>query len=131
MKLTKFRVFLIILAVFIIGVASVALYFYQQGSKEHFVPPSAKSESPIEQALADLETISKSLDAYNSMNLKYPERLEELQPDFITKIPTDPATGKAYIYQSDGAAKYSVSVPDPSLYNHKIMASENGKITKE
>ena len=131
MKLTKLRIFLIVLAVIIIALASVALFFYQQGGKEHFVPPSAESESPIEQALADLQTISKSLDAFNSMNLKYPDRLEELQPDFITRVPTDPATGKAYMYQSDGTTKYSVSVPDPSAYKQKVLAIENGKIKKE
>ncbi len=131
MKFTKLRISVIVIAVLVLGIAAVVFYFYQQGSKEHFVPPAAKLESPIAQVLTDLETISKALDAYNSMNLKYPGRLDELQPDFIAKVPADPATGKPYVYQSDGTSKYSVSVPDPSAYNQKVVSIANGKITQE
>jgi len=131
MKHRKLKIFLIVAASVLVVIAGITFYFYQQGGKEHYVPPVAKHETPVEQAITDLETLSKAIEAYNSLNLKYPERLDELQPDFVTKVPVDPATGKAYTYLTEGASKYKISVPNPAAYNQKVLAIENGKLTKE
>ena len=131
MKHKKLKIFVVVAAAVLVVIAGIIFYLYQQGGKEHYVPPVTKQETPVGQALADLETLSKAVEAYNSLNLKYPERLDELQPDFVAEVPADPATGRAYIYTTEGGSKYKISVPDPSAYNQKVLTIENGKLTNE
>ena len=125
MKLTKTRISLIILGLIVLAIAGVAFYYYQQGGVEHYVPPAEKSVSLEAQAMKDLTTLSKAIEAYNSMNLKFPDRLEDLQPDFVSKVPVDPATRKPYFYQTDGTSKYRIAVRDPSAYGKKVITIEN------
>jgi hypothetical protein len=84
----------------------------------------------VEQAVMDLETLSKAVEAYYSANLNYPQRIEELQSDFVSKVPIEPTTGKAYVYETDGSSKYRVSVPDPKALSLTELFIENGKLTK-
>lgn len=131
MKITRSKIFALVVAVVIIILASVAIYLYQQGSTEHYKPPKESEVSPDQQAAADLMTISKAVEAYNSLNLKYPEKLEELVPDFLARVPAEPGSGRAYVYKTDGTSNYTVEIADPAVFKLKKMLVENGKFIKE
>jgi hypothetical protein len=131
MKLTKSKIFLLFIAAVVLAIGAIIFYFYQQGSVEHYVPPKEKTVPSEAQVLADLTTLSKAVEAYYSMNLKYPERLEDLQPDFVSQLPVEPMTGKKYGYVTDGTSKYRITVPNPGDYNLKVLANENGKTIKQ
>ncbi len=131
MKFTKGRIFLTVIAIIILVLAGVMFYFYSQGSAEHYVPPVADEVAPDSSAIDDLTALSKAVEAYNGMNLKYPDRLDELVPDFIAKLPVVPGSGNAYSYKTDGTSNYSVEVADPSPFKLKKLMIENGKLVKE
>jgi hypothetical protein len=131
MKITKSKVFLLSFAVIVLVIAGIVFYYYQQGSAEHYVPPVEKAVPSEAQAVADLTDLSKAVDAYYSLNLKYPGRLDELQPDFVLKIPVEPLTGKSYGYETDGSSRYRIITPNPGEYHLKILANENGKLIKQ
>ncbi|MGD0038142.1 MAG: hypothetical protein ABSC53_12725, partial [Bacteroidota bacterium] len=97
----------------------------------HYVPPKEKIIPSEAQVLVDLTTLSKAVEAYYSMNLKYPERLEDLQPDFVSKLPVEPITGKKYGYETNGTSQYRITVPNPGDFNFRVLANENGKIIKQ
>ncbi len=131
MKLTKPKIALLAVACLLAVVAAVVLYYYSQGSREHYVPPVAEALPVEAQALNDLTTLLKAMEAYYSVNLKYPDKLEDLQPDFIAKLPADPTSTKPYKYETDGSSGYKISVGYPASLHLKVLAVDNGKIIRE
>jgi hypothetical protein len=109
-------------------IAGYLFYLYQKGGVENYRPPVTKAESPKAQVLNDLTALSQAVDAYHAKNLRYPERLEQLQPEFIDKIPLEPKTGKPFIYESDGRDQYQIVISDPASYGLKELLVKNGKI---
>ncbi|MCX6141753.1 MAG: hypothetical protein NTZ35_00895 [Ignavibacteriales bacterium] len=131
MKLSKPKIALSLVAGLFLVVAAIALYFYSQGSRAHYVPPVAETLSAEAQVLSDLTTTMKAVEAYYSRNLKYPDMLEDLRPDFMTTLAIDPTTNSAYRYETNGSLSYKIIVGDPLKFNKKILRAENGKIVQE
>ncbi len=125
----KFVLGLILLAV--IAAAGYAFYLYQQGGTEHYKPPEKKAESPLEQALGDMKALSQAVEAYYAKNLQYPDRLEQLKPDFISEIPVEPGAKKGFVYESDTQERYRIAVSDPSRYGLTELFLENGEIVQK
>ena len=101
---------------------------YQKGGVENYRPPVTQTESPKTQVLNDLKALSQAIDVYYAKNLRYPEKLEQLQPEFIDKTPLEPGTGKPFAYESDGPNEYRITVSNPALYGFKELFVKNGKI---
>ena len=83
------------------------------------------------QVLNDLTVLSQAVEAYYAKNLRYPEKLEQLRPEFIDKIPLEPGTEKSFIYESDELDRYRITVSDPPRYGFKELFIENGKIIQK
>ena len=124
----KLKIILAIILFVALIIAGYLFYLYQKGSVENYRPPVTKAESPKAQVLNDLTALSQAIDAYHAKNLRYPERLEQLQPEFIDKIPLEPKTGKPFIYESDGKDQYQIGISDPVSYGLKELFVKNGKI---
>ncbi len=56
-------------------------------------------KSRDERRKLDLSNIRIALEAYKSDNDSYPSRLDDLTPNYLDKIPTDPKTKDPYSYQ--------------------------------
>lgn len=126
----KFKLLLAIIVLVIIVIGGYLVYLYQKGSVEHYHPPVIKASSAKAQVLSDLTALSQAVEGYHAKNLRYPERLEQLQPEFIDKVPSQPGTGKGFTYESDGKNQYRISVSDPTYYGFKELFAENGKIVQ-
>lgn len=124
----KFKLLLTIIVLLIIVIGGYLVYLYQKGSVEHYHPPVIKASSAKAQVLSDLTALSQAVEGYHAKNLRYPERLEQLEPEFMDRIPLEPVTGKTYIYESDGFNKYRIGVFDPAVHGFKELYVENGKI---
>lgn len=124
----KWKIVLGIVLFVIVVIAGYFIYLYQKGGVEHYRPPATKVGSPRAQVLSDLDALSQAIDAYYAKNLSYPEKLEQLQPEFLDKIPLEPKTGKPFLYDSDGKDRYRMSVSDPASLGFKDLYVENGKI---
>jgi len=98
----KVKIILGITLLIVLIIAGYLCYLYQRGGVENYRPSVTEAESPRAQVLNDLTALSQAIDAYHAKNLKYPGKLEELQPKFVDKIPLEPKTGKPFIYKSDG-----------------------------
>ena len=127
----KCKLLLAIIVLVIIVIGGYLAYLYQKGSAEHYHPPVIKASSPQAQVLSDLTALSQAIEAYQAKNLRYPEKLDQLQPEFIGKIPLEPVTGKAYIYESDGFNKYRIGAFDPTVHGFKELYIENGKMVQK
>jgi hypothetical protein len=124
----KLKILLGIILFVIVAIVGYFAYLYSKGSVESYRPPVKEAESPRTQILNDLVALSQAIDAYHAKNLKYPEKLEQLQPEFIDKIPLDPKTGKPFIYESDGNDQYQIGISDPASYGFKELFVKNGKV---
>ncbi len=124
----KLKIILGIVLLIILIVAGYLFYLYQKGGVEHYRPPVTKAEPPRAQVLRDLNALSQGIDAYYAKNLSYPEKLEQLQPEFLDKIPFEPKTGKPYLYESNGKDQYRINVSDPASYGLKDLFVESGKV---
>jgi len=125
---SKLKTLLAIILLVIIVVAGYFIYLYQKGSVEHYRPPATKVETPRAQVLSDLTALSQAIDAYQAKNLRYPERLDQLQPEFIDKTPLEPGTEKPFAYESDSPNEYRITVSNPALYGFKELLVKNGKV---
>jgi len=123
----------------VIAVAVYVFYLYQQGGTENYNPPAQKAEDPKTRILSDLNVLSEAVDAYYVKNMRYPDKLEQLMPEFIDKIPLETGTEKSFVYEtggqtsgeSDGSDRYRITVSDPSRYGLKELFIENGKIIQK
>jgi hypothetical protein len=124
----KLKIILGIILFVVLIIAGYLFYLYQKGGVENYRPPVTKAESPKTQVLSDLTALSQAIDAYQAKNLRYPQRLEQLQPEFIDKIPLEPGTGKPFTYESDGKDQYQIGISDPTSYGFKELFVKNGKV---
>jgi len=113
------------------AVAGYALYLYQQGGAEQYRPPEARTESPQTEAVNGLRALSQAVETYNAKNLSYPDNLEQLQPEFIDRIPLEPGTEKPFVYESDGRDRYRIAASEPSRYAFKELYVENGELVQK
>lgn len=125
----KFLLGVILLVMMVI--AFYVLYLYQKGGTEHYNPPVEKTASPKMQILNDMTVLSQAVEAYYAKNMRYPDQLEQLKPEFMDKIPLEPGTDKSFIYESNEFDRYRITVSDPSRYGFKELFIENGKITQK
>jgi hypothetical protein len=119
---------LIIILLVVIVIGGYLFYLYQRGGVEHYHPPEIKASWPKAQVLSDLTALSQAIEAYHAKNLKYPEKLDQLQPEFIAKIPLEPVTRKSFAYESDGTNQFQIGISNPALYGSKELFVKNGKI---
>ncbi len=127
-KLMVFFFILIVIAAVILGYVAV---LYWKGGVDNYVPPEQTYATSREQVQADLQDLSKAVEAYFVVNTEYPRKLEQLQPAFLDRINNDPASGTSYVYtlsETNGAVHYRISVPNPSLYNAEDLYIEDGKL---
>jgi hypothetical protein len=128
---------LILSIVLIAAVLAVVAYFsvlYWRGGSGNYEPPKQTYASPQERVQADLQNLSRAVEAYFIKNMEYPGKLELLQPEFLDHVANDPLSGKAYLYtlnESEGAGRYRIGVPDPKLYDAKEFYIEDGKIVRK
>jgi hypothetical protein len=120
----------IIVLVMIVGAVYV-FYLYQRGGTENYNPPVQKTDDPKVQILSDMTVLSGAVEAYYAKNLRYPDKLEQLKPEFIDKIPLEAGTEKSFIYESDALDRYRITVSEPSCYGFKELFIENGKIIQK
>ena len=120
---------IILLVIVVIGI--YVYYLYRQGGTEFYMPPVEKTEAPRIQIIKDMTVLSSAVEAYYAKNLKYPDKLEELKPEFLDKIPLEAGTEKSFIYQSDETDHYRITVTDASRYGFKELFIENGKIIQK
>ena len=109
-------------------IAGYLFYLYQKGGVENYRPPATEAGSPKDRVINALTALSQAVDAYHAKNLRYPETLEQLQPEFIDKIPLEPKTGKPFIYESERKDQYQIRVSDPASYGFKEIFVKNGKV---
>jgi hypothetical protein len=131
----KWKILLGIIVLVMIVIAVYVFYLYQQGGTESYNPPVQKTDDLKVQIMNDMTILSGAVEAYYAKNLKYPDKLEQLKPEFIDKIPLETGTEKSFIYVSDGASegrdRYRITVSDPSRYGFKELFIENGKIIQK
>ncbi len=114
----------------IVAIVGPLIYLYQKGSVENYSSPIVKVDSLRTHVLNDLIALSQAIEAYYAKNLRYPERLDQVQPEFIDKIPLEPGTQKPYTYKLDPHNQYQILLSDPNIYGYKELRIENGKIIK-
>jgi hypothetical protein len=122
----KFLSGIILLAA--IAGAVYVVYLYQQGGTQYYNPPAKKTDIPQKQIISDMTDLSQAVEGYYAKNLKYPDKLEQLKPEFIDKIPLETGTEKSFIYESNVTDRYRITVSDPSRYGFKELFIENGKV---
>lgn len=130
-SLGKLKIVLGVLLFFIFMIGVYFFYLYQRGGSENYRPPALRADSAKERALNDLTVLSQAVEAYYAKNLKYPEKIGQLQPEFSARIPAEPVSGKPYVYESDGQRQYRITVFDPTPYGLKDLLVENGKIVQK
>ena len=127
-KLLLLFFILIVITVAAIGYISV---LHWKGGVSNYEPPKQPSVSPQERAQADLQNLSRAVEAYFIKNMEYPQKLELLMPEFIDHVGYDPLSGKTYQYslnETEGTSRYRISVPDPKLYNAKEFYIQDGTL---
>jgi hypothetical protein len=127
----KLKLLLGIILLVMIAIAVYFFYLYQQGGTQYYNPPVQKKDDPKMQVLSDMTVLSQTVEAYYAKNLRYPDKLEQLKPEFIDKIPLESGTEKSFIYESDALDRYRITVSDPSRYGFKELFIENGKIIQK
>lgn len=88
--------------------------------------------SPLLKAKEDLENIGSSIKSFYSQEKKYPERLEEIVPKVMHKLPLDPLSKANYVYSLKGGS-FTVSCPEPEKYGAKVFKYDSslGKVVRE
>ena len=69
-----------------------------------FVGPARAGAVSLERSIAAKACAQQAvaLRLYRLKHGEYPERLSQLVPDFLDKLPVDPFSGKDYVYRKDG-----------------------------
>jgi hypothetical protein len=127
----KWKFLLGIILLLMIVIAVYVFYLYQQGGTEYYNPPVQKTDNPKMQILSHMTLLSGAVEAYYAKNMRYPDKLEQLKPEFIDKMPLETGAEKSFIYESDEFDRYRITVSDPSRYGFKELFIENGKIIQK
>lgn len=128
-KKTKIWLYILIaFGGFVILLVTFVLISYFQGGESNYVPPEVEKKSAELQVLDDLEYLSTAVQSYYATELQYPISLSALVPNYIDSLPTDPLSGKPYIYESDEHTYFKIIAPDPKAYNYKELYVENGEL---
>ncbi len=130
-KLIVFLSILILISAVVLGYIAV---LYWKGGVNNYQPPEQTFATSREQVQADLQHLSKAVEAYFVVNMEYPRKLEQLQPAFLDRIGNDPASGTPYMYtlsETNGAGHYRISVPDPKRYNAEDLYIEDGTLIQK
>lgn len=64
--------------------------------------------STAAQVMTDQTRLACALERYYLKQNRYPEKLEQLVPEFLAKLPTDPLSGEPYRYMRDENARYKI-----------------------
>jgi hypothetical protein len=131
MRKNKLIVFFSILLVIVAVILGYVAVLYRKGGVNNYEPPKQTYATSREQVQADLQNLSKAVEAYFVVNMDYPRKLEQLQPAFLDRIANDPTSGTPYVYtlsETNGAGHYRISVPNPKLYNAEDLYIEDGKL---
>lgn len=68
-----------------------------------------------------LKATAIQVEAYAKKNQgAYPENLDSLFPEFLSRYPVDPLSGKNLVYQLEGG-QYTIEIPDPKNYGLKVF----------
>ena len=63
----------------------------------------AQAKDRDKQRLEHVSQLQKALEDYYKAKKSYPEKLEEIMPDFLEELPKDPETGEVYSYTPIGS----------------------------
>ena len=68
------------------------------------IPALSRSQAVFEHGIArkGCAKLAIALRLYRMKNQAYPERLSQLTPEFIDKLPVDPFSGKDFVYRTEG-----------------------------
>lgn len=116
------------------AVTGYVALLYWHGGESNYSPPKQPAASPQEKARSDLQSLARAIEAYFIKNMEYPQRLEQLMPEFIDRVGTDPLSGKTYLYTLDatkGGGRYRISVPDARLYKAQEFYLEDGTLVQK
>ena len=127
----KWKFLLAIILLVVLSSQFIFFTFISRAVTEYYNPPVQKTDDPKVQILNDMTVLSGAVEAYYAKNLTYPDKLEQLKPEFIDQIPLETGTEKLFIYESDGLNRYRITVSDPSRYGFKELFIENGNITQK
>ncbi len=133
MRKHKLLLLLLILTVILVALIAYVSVLYWRGDVSNYEPPQPPSASSSERVQSDLQDLSQALEAYFIKNMEYPHKLELIQPEFLDRVAADPLSGKPYLYtlyETEGASRYRISVPDPNLYNVREFYIEGGKLVQ-
>ena len=127
-KLLKYLLYAI--GIILLCVLGLVAYLYSQGGPKNYTPPKVEEKTNEEQVVSDMTSISHAVESYYAINLSYPLSLNNLVPDFISKLPNEQLTKSDYIYKVLADTAFEVSVLNPQNYNLKELRVRNGKIIK-
>jgi hypothetical protein len=116
-----------------VAIIAYVSFLYLRGDVSNYKPPQLSDVSSSERVQSDLQNISQAVEAYFIKNMEYPQKLELLNPEFLDRVSNDPLNGKPYLYtlsEIEGANRYRISVPDPTLYKAREFYIEGGKLVK-
>ncbi len=67
------------------------------------------------------------LNLFKQKHGDYPEKLDEVSPEFIDVVPDDPFTGKALVYRRDGAGYILYSLGPNRLDNNGTLRASRAE----
>jgi hypothetical protein len=77
-----------------------------------FLPPTFEAGEPCRRKSAQVRALMTlvAVERYRLKHQKWPEKLDDLKPDFLAAVPRDPYDGKPlrYVKRADGVTVYSV-----------------------
>ncbi len=120
-----------VIIICLIGILLFVYYLYRQGQVENRRPPQREFSQTSIEAETYLRELANAVESHFVMKMEYPEKLELLSPDFIEKLPLDPATQQSFHYRTDGIHEYRIEVPSPAHYQLKEFAIENGTLIQK
>ena len=107
---------LMVVMTIIIVISAVAMVNYSGSTKK------ARDSRRI----ADLEKIRMALEVVRQSGTTYPDNINYLEPDYLSKVPVDPKTGGTYPYTIEsGSNNYRYSLQATM----EDLGSTNGEFT--
>lgn len=101
---TKMTVLIMVLCISILVLLAVGFYFI-------FDPLGAGSQARDAERASDTAKIQTALGYYYQLHAKYPQKIDELVPTFLSIMPRDPQSGAEYSYEPlDNNMNYELCV---------------------